>query len=344
MADKFSGVDVINACKGCLERSGGKLVAVDEAKAAVFADSIDLEAVLRGPPVQKAATRSEEASSAALLLCWNAINFSYYPDPGCARWYWRAPDGTDHGRDDEANGVVAALADANSEDALSSPSFLSSLTAARLASEVFKAAPGAGELPMLEERARALRELGDGLASLGQSPLEFVESARRSAARLVTVLTTTFPTYADVSADPFGAPGAHPPLNFHKRAQLCCSMLHSAGVGGGFDDLRELTVFADYRLPQLLRCADVGVLAVGPELASRIDADEPLAPASAEEVTLRAATIVAGDALTRALCRRGGEASAVSTAQLDYYLWREAVRRDELGGLPKFHKTRCTAY
>ena len=53
---------------------------------------------------------------------------------------------------------------------------------------------------------------------------------------------------------------------------------------------------------------------------------------------------MAGAVLTSALRARGGVASDLTTAQLDYYLWKTAVARDAAGELPPFHRTRCTAY
>ena len=79
-------------------------------------------------------------------------------------------------------------------------------------------------------------------------------------------------------------------------------------------------------------------------LGAAIDRAEPIPPNSADEVAIRAATVVAGAVLTSALRARGGVASDLTTAQLDYYLWKTAVARDAAGELPPFHRTRCTAY
>ena len=49
--------------------------------------------------------------------------------------------------------------------------------------------------------------------------------------------------------------------------------------------------------------------------------------------------ISCGDALR---ATQGGH--DITQAQLDYYLWKLAVRRDAAGELPAFHRTRCIAY
>ena len=332
----FAGAALVAQCEALCGRC--ERVRVDRAAAAAFAATIDLADARAGPPA--GSTEGTEERTAALLLCWNAINFSYYPDDGEARWRWRAPDGTEYGADDEANGVVAALAHANGTDGaphLASPAFLSSITADAMRDSLLRAAPGAGVLPLAEERAAALRELGGGLARLGLTPLGLVRAAGGSAARFVGTLISEFRLYADTS------PAPHE-IGFHKRAQLCASMLHAARVGGGFSDMSELTVFADYRLPQLLRAPSVAILHLAPDLGAAIDRAEPLPPNSADEVAIRAATVVAGAVLTCAMRARGGVASDLTTAQLDYYLWKTAVARDAAGELPPFHRTRCMAY
>jgi hypothetical protein len=71
---------------------------------------------------------------------------------------------------------------------------------------------------------------------------------------------------------------------------------------GIFADLEQLTIFADYKLPQVLR--HYHVLAYDSTLAQRIDNQELLPAAeSEEEVEIRAATIWACECLCRAMRR-----------------------------------------
>jgi hypothetical protein len=344
---EFSGELLARQCSDLCARHS--IVRVDVAKATDFAASIAVDDVL----ATATAARAEDETTAALLLAWNSINFSYFPEAGRGRWRWRHPaTKEEYGADDEANGVVAALVAANSQvqidgsspkvagpPALADAAFLRAITADMLRDWVLKAAPGAGELPMADERARALRELGDGLERLGLTPLGLVKSANGSAAQLVATLVREFPLYGDVER----FPNEEELLGFHKRAQLCVSMLHSAGVAGGFEDMHVLTVFADYRLPQLFRAADIGLLQLEPRLAALVDGGTPLEAGSADEVLIRAATVWAGAVLGDALRKRDGAAN-VTQAQLDYFLWKLAVSRDAAGTLPPFHRTRCTAY
>jgi hypothetical protein len=75
---------------------------------------------------------------------------------------------------------------------------------------------------------------------------------------------------------------------FYKRAQLLASDLHGALGGkrlGSFRDLKELTAFADYKLPQVLR--HVGVFKYAPDLAEKVDRMTELDPGGEEEVEIR---------------------------------------------------------
>ena len=317
----------------------------------VFAVSIDLGKLV-GPAPPTDATHSENL--AAVLLAWNAINFSYFPDQGETRWSWQHPTTSElHGADDEANGVFAALTHLQSQAQrpLASGAFLAGLSASDLREHIFAPAPGAGQLPMLELRARCLNELGNMLADT--TPLAFIESCNASAIQFVEALTSSCPLYADVAAWTLrGDGGSGPGINiaFHKRAQLCASMLQNFGVAR-FNDIGALTVFADYRIPQLFRAT--GVFVLSPRLAGVIGRGDPVAAASSEEIELRAATVYAGELLRSLLEQRMKESASKAAADespqchanvLDYFLWSEAVRRDVEGSLPPFHRTRTHAY
>ncbi len=62
---------------------------------------------------------------------------------------------------------------------------------------------------------------------------------------------------------------------------FCCS-----GKGlGAFDDMHMLTMFADYRVPQMLR--DAGVMVYSDKLAAIVDAGTELLAGSEEETQIR---------------------------------------------------------
>jgi hypothetical protein len=193
---------------------------------------------------------------------------------------------------------------------------------------------GEGQIPLLEKRQEVLNETGRCL--LEHFDGQFARAVKRvggDARDLAYLLAERFPSFRD-------APQYQGRMvALLKRAQLCASDLHQAWTQfgyGGLEGMGRLTVFADYRLPQYLR--HIGVLTLAPELAQRIDAGRELPAGSAEEVELRAATIVGGDVLRSALAARGMDLPAW---QLDYVLWEDS--HDPAVTVPH-HRTRTIYY
>jgi hypothetical protein len=172
--------------------------------------------------------------------------------------------------------------------------------------------------------ARAWRELGERVAG---PFLPFVHECRGSAAALVARLLD-LPMFRDVCS----YDGLLVPL--FKRAQLAVADLHAAlpDGAGHFDDLDELTLFADNLVPHVLRLD--GILRVEGGLVERIERGALLQPGSPEEVELRAVAVHAVECLA---ARTG-----IPARRLDYWLWTR-------GGAPQYkarprHRCRCTFY
>ncbi|GAP64445.1 hypothetical protein ARMA_2868 [Ardenticatena maritima] len=191
------------------------------------------------------------------------------------------------------------------------------------------------ELPQMEERVRLVREVGAGLlAHFGGQAANLVSAADHSAARLVSLLTAHFPGFRDHAV----YDGRQ--VFFYKRAQIFAADVWGAFNGAGlgrFDDVHEMTMFADYRVPQYLRAR--GVLVYAPPLAEKVDARQEIAPGSPEEIEIRAATVQAVEHLRSLLAQRGYDVPAV---QVDWLLWEraEAVRES----LPPHHRTLTIYY
>jgi hypothetical protein len=182
--------------------------------------------------------------------------------------------------------------------------------------------------------ARALADLGALLAARHGGRFEkLVEAAGGSAARLVALLAE-MPLYRDVSRyDGFDVP-------FYKRAQITAADLAIAFEGRGpgrFDDLDELTCFADNLVPHVLRRE--GILHYDPALAARIDAERLLEAGSPEEVEIRAAAVEAVERLVAAIRAEGGRATA---HEIDMTLWHRG-QRPEIKAHPR-HRARCAWY
>lgn len=180
-----------------------------------------------------------------------------------------------------------------------------------------RASPSAGNprvpIPLLAARTRAIREVGTGLQRFfGGSAAAMVRAAGGDAARLVELLTATFPAFRDSTV----YRGRQ--IFLYKRAQILVGDLWGAfgGVGlGAFTNIGSLTCFADYRVPQLLRA--LGILVYSPELIARIDSRTEILP-SETEIELRAATIQAVEQMSAYL---HAHAVPMLPLQLDWLLW-----------------------
>ena len=130
--------------------------------------------------------------------------------------------------------------------------------------------------------------------------------------------------------------------------------------------IHELTMFADYRVPQVLH--HLRILSYPPSLVKLLNARTPLASGSPEELSIRAASIVAVERVRHEILkiiddeRRSGGASnegdpdasdTVSSVVIDFYLWDLAKRVEgrpdgvegvqSVGMLP-IHRTRSIWY
>ncbi|HET9073911.1 MAG TPA: queuosine salvage family protein [Solirubrobacteraceae bacterium] len=175
--------------------------------------------------------------------------------------------------------------------------------------------------------AASLNDLGAQLdGDYEGDPLALLEAAGGSAVTLVETLAAWM-SFADVSVL-----DGHE-LAFLKRAQILAADLARAGAAR-FDDLAELTMFADNLVPHVLRLD--GILSFAPELVERIDAEELIAHGSREEIEIRACALHAVELIVAA------SPGPVTAAQIDQLLWQRGQGR--LYKARPRHRSRCTAY
>lgn len=253
--------------------------------------------------------------TAQYLLVLDALNFCFWPDPGL-------------GYSDLALGLRAAvIADPSGLDA----ERLSQTTAADIALWFGRPVWNA------DERARLVRGLAERLLQgYGGRASELIVSACGSADALVERIVTELPGFDD-SATLDGRT-----VCFHKRAQIYVADVWGAFGGrglGAFHDIEALTMFADYRVPQLLR--HVGVLRYAPELAAEVDAETELPAGGREEIEIRSATVQAVERLRTALDELGRR---VNSVELDWRLWHMAEDGVAETGIGPHHRVRTIAY
>lgn len=114
-----------------------------------------------------------------------------------------------------------------------------------------------------------------------------------------------------------------------KKAQLAVSGLWREASSRGFHGACELTAFADYQIPNVLRA--MGLITYAPDLAARIDAGEIIEANGPDEKAIRGASIIAIEILA--------QQQGVSVADVDYWIW---LKRKEPS--TPFHLTYTDAY
>lgn len=201
-------------------------------------------------------------------------------------------------------------------------------------SELFGQPPDGPAHALMEWFASAWRSLGQALADRWDgSAVHLVEEAGGQAADLARLLAT-IDGWDDVATH------AGHPVPLYKRAQIVPAHLAMAFGGDGhghFDDLDDLTIFADNLVPHVLRID--GVLRFEAALVEQIDRGELLEPGSPEEVEIRAVAVHAAELLVARLREQGHPATAMG---LDQVLWGR-------GAEPRYkahprHRARTTAY
>lgn len=248
--------------------------------------------------------------------------------------FWPSTTGMEY--EQLAVGIKKALeADQHALDAAA----LQSLTGPKLASWF---APH--DLPDADHRAAKLVEVGRVLErDFGGSAAQLVAAAEGSAVRLVHLLVSHFPGFRDETTY------AGVQVAFYKRAQIAVADMWAAYgqrtcsadavTPWAFHDMDQLTMFADYRVPQILRA--MGVLQYSAALAQKIDSGEELPAGGAEEVEVRAATVLAVEALKGALAA-GATPVQLTAVQVDWWLWQRGEEAKD--SLKPHHKVRTPFY
>lgn len=118
--------------------------------------------------------------------------------------------------------------------------------------------------------------------------MKLIKSSEKSEVSLLNILTNNFPNFQDHSIYK-----GHQ-IHFYKHSQLLISHIYNKFSGKGigeFSDIDELTVFADYRIPQLLWAE--GVFEYGQQLREVIMRKEVITDREME-AEIRASTVVVG--------------------------------------------------
>ena len=313
---------VMESCQGVVERA--RFVAIDREAARRWAESCPADALEMPTVPDELQFSGSREDCANLILLLDCLNFCFWPgQPWSVEFRGRTWRRT--------YAMYAAVLRAVEQDAAWLTPRRWAQASAQAVGHLFR---GQGRIPLLDKRHQVLNETGRCLLTHFDGQFaRAVERVGRDAGDLACLLADLFPSFRDVPRYRGRT------VALLKRAQICAADLHHAWTRCGYDGLEgmdRLTVFADYRLPQYLR--HLGVLALAPELARRIDSLLEIPAGSPEEVELRAATVIAADVLRTYLAERRLHLPAW---HLDYVLWERS--HDPEVNVPH-HRTRTIYY
>ncbi|KAL8841376.1 MAG: hypothetical protein Q9205_003867 [Flavoplaca limonia] len=238
--------------------------------------------------------------------------------------------------------LVAAIHRALEEDIpITTPSFWPSDTDCTndLLRHVFRSATEE-RIPLLEERITCIREAGRILmAEFDGSVLELIQEAKQSAAALVNLLVVRFSCFKDIASF------ENETIHFYKRAQIFVADLWACFEGqsyGTFNDIDTITMFADYRIPQMLH--SLGCLRYSPSLESRIRNLKQLESCGSWEIQLRGCSIWCVELIRREILRQHPKAE-VNAILIDFFLYDTMKEREvEAKETIPHHRTRSIWY
>jgi len=182
------------------------------------------------------------------------------------------------------------------------------------------------EFPLLDERTRSLRELASFIRKHHHSKFEnFLKSCEYNCVKIVEGIASGVSTFRDETI----YKGKQ--TFIYKRAQILsadlyymCSELHKPIHLSNAD---ALTMFADYRVPQVL--LDLGIMEYESNLENKILNMQDIQPNSYEEIELRACTIISVEKIKNAINKKFEK--KILSLEVDYILWNAGEeRRKEL--------------
>lgn len=228
---------------------------------------------------------------------------------------------------------------------ITNPRFYSNITLPQLEG-ILRGDDASTICPLLAERVDCLHQVGAMLLDKYDGRFEnCVKAAQGSAQKLLAKVVEEFPCFRDE------ATFAGERVAIYKRAQILIGDLWSCYRGQGlghFDDIQTVTMFADYRVPQVL--VHFRSLQYSDELLATLKQDVIMENGCAEEVEIRGASIHIVELLKDQVLTELREnhptisIDNVNSILLDHFLWDYRRRfAQELEHIP-FHKTISVYY
>lgn len=169
---------------------------------------------------------------------------------------------------------------------------------------------GKGELLLKDERLKGINELGKVLIEKHNGDaLHILEKAGYDAQALAYLVANELSSFRDIAIYKKRM------IPMLKRAQILAGDIYAA-TNIKLSGMDRLTIFADYKLPQLFHEYDV--LKYSAELENKIMQQIEIPAKSEQEIEIRAATIQACEMIKNEFAKHGRQLAAY---QIDWILW-----------------------
>uniref|UniRef100_A0A0K0G2H2 Queuosine 5'-phosphate N-glycosylase/hydrolase n=1 Tax=Strongyloides venezuelensis TaxID=75913 RepID=A0A0K0G2H2_STRVS len=232
---------------------------------------------------------------------------------------------------------------------ITSASFMATVDEETL-EEIFKSDVG-GTIPMIPERVKAINDAGKVLLDKFNGTFyKAVEECNKSAESLLNTIVKYFQSFHDFAI----YDGKK--VSLLKRAQILVAdvygCLKNKNEIGNFYDIEVLTMFADYRVPQV--CAYLGALQYSDYLMEKLKSKDLFKNGESLEVELRAMSVYCCDQITQHVQKILNKEKnldsfksvrKVTAMDVDIFLW--VYRRkhsEEIEKAIPFHRVRCIYY
>lgn len=258
---------------------------------------------------------SDPETIAAYVFVIDALNFCFWP----------------------SNWEYCDLSKAVNDAFTKNPEFKTAKKMAEIGFEDFKQLVFGGlDFPLIQERHRAINEVGTVILQRYQgSFLQFLKQAEFDAPRLLDQVAREFLMFQDHAIYQ-----GHQ-VYFYKRAQILVGDLfgafRQAKTADQIANVDQLTCFADYRIPQIMRAR--GVLRYSEQLSKQIDEKQELVYGSPAEVEIRACMVQAVERIRDVLRKKGVAWTAV---EVDWLLWQ--IGEEQKDEIPAHHRTLSIFY
>jgi hypothetical protein len=213
------------------------------------------------------------------------------------------------------------------------------------------------EIPMLKERLELVNRAGVILQTKCQG--SFINLIRQSNKSAVILMELVFDLFGDIFFD--SCLYLEQAVQFQKRAQILVADIWACFEGQGigeFIDIDEITMFADYRVPQTLlyfqciKYSDALLKVLSEHEAHHnsatsnhsLNSSMMIHRGDAYEVEIRGCSIHAVELLVKYMREKLGVDKGINAILVDFYLWDLAQeKKQEMAGLP-IHRIRSIYY